>query len=71
MNIFKENLNQKFDYVFSSGVHNTKINNNYLFIAETMKKFDAFSIKGFSMNFLSSNVDYKEKNYFILILSKF
>ena len=29
-----------------------------------MEKFNAASIYGFAMNFLSTNVDYKEKNLF-------
>ena len=64
VNAFSSNIEKKYDFIVSSGVHNTKIEDNYYFIKDTMKKFNAASNYGFAMNFLSTNVDYKEKNLF-------
>jgi len=59
-----EGLKRKYDYIISSGVHNTKISNNWDFIVKTFELFNKNSVYGFAINFLSNNVDYKEDNLF-------
>ena len=59
-----DGLNRKYDYIISSGVHNTKISDNLSFIKKTFKLFDSYSNKGFSINFLSNNCDYFEDNLY-------
>tara|TARA_Y100001980_G_C14555302_1_gene343549 strand:+ start:1683 stop:2330 length:648 start_codon:yes stop_codon:yes gene_type:complete len=63
-NIFEDKIKYTYDYVVSSGVHNTKIENNFSFIERTIDIFDKISDCGFAMNFLSKNVDYMEENLY-------
>ena len=55
---------KKYDYIFSSGVHNTKISNNKKFIEESFRSFDKFSLRGFAVNFLSNKVSRKTAHAF-------
>ena len=55
----EEGLPQKYDYIFSSGVHNTKIADNWSWIEDTFRLFNQYSTKGFALNFLSNKVEYK------------
>ncbi len=59
-----DGLNRNYDYIISSGVHNTKISDNLSFIKKTFDLFNSHARKGFSMNFLSSNCDYFEDNLY-------
>ena len=62
--VFQEGLLQKYDYIFSSGVHNLKLKDNWDFIAKTFELFNKYSTCGFALNFLSSKVDYElEETY--------
>ena len=70
VNFLNSNLDQKYDYIVSSGVHNTNIGDNYSIIKDTMGKFNEASNYGFAMNFLSTNVDYEEKKLFYSSPSK-
>ncbi len=54
--------NDKFDYIFSSGVHNIPLEDNNAFMEKTFKIFDSSSRKGFALNFISDRVDYKDKD---------
>ncbi|MBI3591582.1 MAG: methyltransferase domain-containing protein [Candidatus Melainabacteria bacterium] len=54
-----EKSEKKYDYILSSGVHNSKIRDNWGFIKKTFEFFDKYSIKGFALNFLSDKVDYQ------------
>jgi SAM-dependent methyltransferase len=58
--IFAEELPEKsYDYIISSGTHNTKIENNEAFIENTFEAFNKYSKKGFALNFISSKADVK------------
>lgn len=64
--IVKDDFNQKFDFIFSSGVFNHKLikNNEYEFIEETLTKINELSTKGFAINFLSDKVDFELEHTF-------
>ena len=55
-------FNKKFDWVLSSGI--TSYGSNYPHLTSIMKEMFRICKKGFSMNFVSNNVDYKTKNLF-------
>tara|TARA_B100001094_G_scaffold333420_1_gene411944 strand:- start:5467 stop:6123 length:657 start_codon:yes stop_codon:yes gene_type:complete len=59
-----DGLDKNYDYIISSGVHNTKISDNLSFIKKTFDLFNSHSNKGFSMNFLSNNCDYFDENLY-------
>jgi SAM-dependent methyltransferase len=63
-NIMTEKITQKYDYVFLSGVLNTKISNNYEFAKAMMKKMYFYAKKGISANMLTDYVDFKEEDIF-------
>ncbi len=58
--IIKDNYDQHFDFIFSSGVFNHKLQHQheYHFIEETLSKLNSLTSKGFAVNFLSDKVDY-------------
>ena len=58
IDLFNNNDNLIFDYIFSSGVHNLKLEKNFDFISDSFKLFNSISKKGFAMNFLSDKVEY-------------
>ena len=58
LNAFEEGLPGQYDYIFSSGVHNFKLEDNWRFIRETFALFDKHAKKGFALNFLSNRVEY-------------
>lgn len=68
--IFKAPPRRKFDYIFSSGTHNTKVRNNQKFIADTFKIFNQYATKGFALNFMSDKVDYRHMHAFYASPSK-
>jgi len=55
-------FNRKFDWVLSSGI--TSHGSNYSHLTSIMKEMFRICKKGFSMNFVSDNVDYKTKDLF-------
>lgn len=59
--IVAEPFDRKFDFVFSSGVFNHKLDhqNEYKFIEECLDKLNQISTKGYAVNFLSDKVDYQ------------
>jgi len=63
-------LNKKYNYIVSCGVHNSKISDNISFIEDTFHLFNRYATDGFSMNFLSSKVDYINENNFHVSPSK-
>lgn len=64
LNIFKESLKSKYDYIFASGVFNDKLHDNQLFIKNVLDKFNKYSLKGFAANFLSNKVQYRRSHTF-------
>lgn len=68
--IFEEGLDKKYDYIFSSGVHNLKLKNNDEFVEKTFQLFDKYSLEGFAVNFVSNHVDYKDEHLFYADPSK-
>jgi len=56
--------NEKFDYVFISGVFNNKRRNNRKFYQESLKKLFGLCRKGVAFNMMSTYVDYKDAGLF-------
>jgi SAM-dependent methyltransferase len=54
----RDGLTRDYDYVFSSGVHNTKLEDNWSFIEASFELFNRHARRGFAVNFLSDKVDY-------------
>lgn len=69
-NAFEEGLRCDYDYIISSGVHNTKITNNWSFICQTFELFNKYSKFGFALNFLSDNGDFFDKDLYYANPSK-
>jgi SAM-dependent methyltransferase len=65
-NIEKENPGKKFDFIFSSGVFNHKLENSdeYLFIEASLKRLNELALKGIAVNFLSDKVDFEHPHTF-------
>ena len=61
LDILKDDLAQKFDFVFSSGIFNAKLKatDNYTYIQKMLGKMLQLSNKGVAADFLSSYVDYE------------
>jgi SAM-dependent methyltransferase len=55
----REGLERSYDYAFSSGVHNIKLEDNWSFIEQGFELFDKSCTRGFALNFLSDKVEYK------------
>lgn len=55
---------EKFDYIFISGVFNNKINKNTDYYQSIIKKLVPFARKGIAFNMLSSYVDYYDQDLF-------
>jgi SAM-dependent methyltransferase len=65
IDFLKKGLGERYDLIFSSGVHNIKIDNNISFIEETFKNFYNNSKIGFAINFMSDNANIKyDENYY-------
>ncbi len=64
--IVNEPFDRKFDFVFSSGVFNHKLDfqNEYQFIEESLEKLNQISTKGYAVNFLSDKVDFQLEHTF-------
>lgn len=55
----RDGLVRDYDYVFSSGVHNIKLEDNWSFVKATFELFHRHSRRGFAVNFLSDKVDHR------------
>lgn len=62
IDFLQDSLDQQFDYIFSSGVHNIKVENNEAFIEKTFERFYNNCNKGFAINFMSSKADIQYDN---------
>lgn len=62
--ILQEKFERKFDYVFSSGIFNAKISDNYYFLEKMVEKMWSLAKKGISFNMMSDYVDYFDKTLF-------
>ncbi|MBP9185550.1 MAG: class I SAM-dependent methyltransferase [Bacteroidia bacterium] len=62
--ILNEPFDQQFDFTFSSGVFNHKLefSDEIEFTEKCIEKIASFSTKGFAINFLSDKVEYKTLN---------
>jgi cyclopropane fatty-acyl-phospholipid synthase-like methyltransferase len=58
------NINEKYDYVFASGSFNIKVNDNYEYIEEQIRKMVAIANKGVVFNLLSSYTPEKDQDDF-------
>lgn len=54
INLFEEEFEYRFDYIFASGIFNDRVTSNRKTIIEAMKLFNKYALKGFAVNFLSS-----------------
>ena len=62
---FERPLDEDFDIVVSSGVHNYKLSDSRAFTEQSFEWFDRHSRVGFSVNFLSNRVNFRnEQNYY-------
>lgn len=52
-------VDAEFDYVFSSGVFNYRLEDSRSFITCTLDRFDRWARKGYCANFLSNRVEYE------------
>jgi SAM-dependent methyltransferase len=65
MDLFAETLDEKFDIVLSSGVHNYRLADNQGFVERSFELFDHLSTLGFASNFLSERVNFRaEDNHY-------
>jgi SAM-dependent methyltransferase len=55
----RDGLDRDYDYVFSSGVHNIRLADNWHFIEASFELFARHARRGFAVNFLSDKVDYR------------
>ena len=56
--------NEKFDFIFISGVFNNKRKDNRKFYQESLSKLYEMCTKGIAFNLMSTYVDYKDKKLF-------
>jgi Methyltransferase domain len=65
MDLFADSLDERFDIVLSSGVHNYRLSDNQAFVERSFELFDRLSILGFAANFLSTRVNFRnEQNHY-------
>ena len=62
--IFSDKLDKEFDYIFSSGVHNFKINDNWSYIQNTFNLYNKYSKSGFALNFISNKIDFTKEDIY-------
>lgn len=62
--ILLDNVDRRFDYVFSSGIFNAKISDNISFVKKMMKKMFEMCNIGIAVNMLTNYVDYMRKDLF-------
>jgi hypothetical protein len=61
MDLFEEALDEKFDIVLSSGVHNFHLSDEQGFVERSFGLFDRLSTVGFAANFLSNRVNFRNE----------
>ena len=66
INIFKESLNKKFDYIIINGTFNNNTKDNWLWMKKSLKILIERTNKKLIFNNLSIFVDYFDKNLFYL-----
>jgi len=64
LDIMEKSPIEKFDYILSSGAMNLKIEENEKYICGMMSRMMEFAKIGISLNFLSTYVDYMQKDIF-------
>ena len=62
--ILEERVQERFDYVFSSGVFNHRISENLTFTKRMIKKMFEISKKGLAFNMMTDYVDFRERRLF-------
>ena len=60
----KFSLNNRFDYVIASGIFNSKLENNYEFIWNSMQKMFELANEAICLDFLSDKVDFSYESNF-------
>lgn len=63
-NILEKRLDEKYDFIVSSGVFNHMMSDNIFFIGNCFDIFSKLAVKGFAVNFLSDKVEYKDQNLY-------
>lgn len=63
LDILEDDIDEKFDYIFASGVFNAKLvgESNKLYIKKMMQKMFEMANSGVSVDFVSSYVDYHQE----------
>jgi SAM-dependent methyltransferase len=59
--LFEETLEERFDVILSSGVHNFGLSDNRGFVERSFELFDRLSTVGFAANFLSNRVNFRNE----------
>jgi SAM-dependent methyltransferase len=59
--VFESPLDEMFDVVLSSGVHNFRLSDNQGFIERSFEIFNKLSTVGFAANFLSTRVNFRHE----------
>jgi len=62
--IITEEIPLNYDYIMLSGVFNNKMEDNWLFMKNTLKKMYNSANKGISFNAMSTYVDYQDESLF-------
>jgi SAM-dependent methyltransferase len=62
--LFEATLDERFDVVLASGVHNFRLSNNREFIQRCFDVFDSLADVGFAANFLSDRVNFQNADNF-------
>ncbi|NQT22273.1 MAG: amidohydrolase family protein [Candidatus Omnitrophica bacterium] len=62
--ILRDDVKEKYDYVFASGILNKKISNNLGYAKKMIAKMYKFSKCGIAVNMFTTNVDFKEKHLY-------
>jgi len=62
--ILRDKIENKFDYVFSSGVLNARLSNNERFAKNMIRKMFQIAKKGIAVNMMTDYVDFKERHLY-------
>jgi SAM-dependent methyltransferase len=62
--LFETDLDERFDVVLASGVHNFRLSNNQEFVERCFEVFDGLADFGFAANFLSNRVNFQNDDNF-------
>ena len=66
IDILKNKLNRKYDYILINGTFNNNTKNNWFWMKKCLEKLFLSAKKGIVFNNLSSYVDYKDKKLFYI-----